>query len=76
MFDSTDVDAVRELLQYGLKETDCDIISCEGDEMARFISEKVTIVTKYMFYLLLKGLVGIIITFSLFAWLSTTVKSR
>ena len=41
-FDSLDVDAVRELLQYGLKETDCDVISCEGDEMARFIAEKVT----------------------------------
>ena len=42
-FDSSDVDAVRELLQYGLKETDCDVISCEGDEMARFIAEKVTL---------------------------------
>lgn len=36
-----DVDAVRELLQYGLKETDCDVISSEGDELARFIAEKV-----------------------------------
>jgi hypothetical protein len=35
------VDAVRELLQYGLKETDCDVISSEGDELARFIAEKV-----------------------------------
>jgi len=42
LFESTDVDAVRELLQYGLKETDSDVISCEGDEMARFIAEKVT----------------------------------
>lgn len=36
-------DAIRRLLEYGLQETDCDIISADGDDIARFISEKVTI---------------------------------
>ena len=38
---SSDVDAIRELLLYGLKETDCDIISSDSDDLARFIAEKV-----------------------------------
>jgi hypothetical protein len=35
------MDAMRELLLYGLKETDCDIISSEDDDLPRFIADKV-----------------------------------
>jgi len=45
-------EAVRCLLEYGLQETDCDVISSDGDDRARFISEKVILFSLFSLFLI------------------------